>query len=143
MFARARRPATPKTLTVNHQGFSHNAAVACTAQPSTARQRGKLERVARYIVRPAVALERLSVDHDGRVVLELKQPCRNGTTHMRFALAEWPWSGWLGWPRGCSDDARTSAAGAASRKRRHWTSQDASSATHPPRNDDGMPIARP
>ena len=35
------RPATPKPLTVNHQGFSLNAAVACTAQPFTAPQRSK------------------------------------------------------------------------------------------------------
>ena len=97
------RPATPKPLTVNHQGFSINAAVACTAQ-----QRSKLERIARYIARPAVALERLSVDHDGRVVLELKQPFRDGTTHMRFALADWPRTGWLGSPRWCPDRARIS-----------------------------------
>ena len=48
------RAATPKPLTVDHQGFSLNAAVACT------QQRSKLERVARYIARPAIALERLS-----------------------------------------------------------------------------------
>ena len=58
--------------------------------------------------RPAVALERLSVDHDGRVVLELKQPFRDGTTHMRFALADWPRTGWLGSPRWCPDRARIS-----------------------------------
>ena len=78
------RPATPKPLTADLQGFSLNAAVACDA-----RQRSKLERLARYVTRPAIALERLSVDATGRVVLELTHPFRDGTTHMVFSPQDW------------------------------------------------------
>jgi hypothetical protein len=70
------RSATSKPLTADLQGFSLNAAVACTAV-----QRTKLERLARYVARPAIALERLAVDGSGRVVLELTHPFRDGTTH--------------------------------------------------------------
>jgi hypothetical protein len=60
------RLATPKPLTADRHGFSLHAAVACTAL-----QRYKLERLARYVAHPAIALERLAVDAAGRVVLEL------------------------------------------------------------------------
>ena len=65
------RPATPQPLTADLQGFSLNAAVACRAW-----QRSKLERLACYVTRPPIALERLSVDAAGRVVLELTHPYR-------------------------------------------------------------------
>ena len=45
---------------------------------------GKLERLCRYVARPAIALERLSRDGDGLVVYELKHPFRDGTTHVLF-----------------------------------------------------------
>ena len=59
----------------------HNAA-------RTQQERSKRERVTRYIARPPIARERLSVDHDGRVVLELQQPFRDGTTHVVFTPQE-------------------------------------------------------
>ena len=49
-----------------------------------ANERGKLERLCRYMSRPAIAEQRLSVDGDGRVVYELKRPFRDGTTHVLF-----------------------------------------------------------
>ena len=52
-------------------------------------QRSKLERLARYVTRPAIALERLSVDAAGRVVLKLTHPYRDGTTHMIFTPQDW------------------------------------------------------
>jgi hypothetical protein len=52
-------------------------------------QRNKLERLARYVARPAIALERLAVDAAGRVVLELTHPFRDGTTHMVFTPEDW------------------------------------------------------
>ena len=58
-------------------GFSLNAAVACRAN-----ERRKLERLCRYVARPAIALQRLSRDGDGLVVYELKHPFRDGTTHV-------------------------------------------------------------
>lgn len=44
----------------------------------------RFERVCRYVSRPPIALERLSIDGDGLVVYELKHPFRDGTTHVLF-----------------------------------------------------------
>lgn len=78
------RSHSPKPLTVDRDGFSLNACVACDA-----RQRARLERVARYVTRPAIALDRLSVDDHGRIALELRHPFRDGTTHVLFTPADW------------------------------------------------------
>jgi hypothetical protein len=43
-----------------------------------------LERLCRYITRPAVSTKRLSMTCNGRVRYELKTPWRNGTTHVIF-----------------------------------------------------------
>ena len=69
----------PKPFTAARDGFSLNAAVACKAH-----ERTKLGRLCRYISRPPIALERLSVDGDGLVVYELKRPFSDGTTHVLF-----------------------------------------------------------
>ena len=61
-----------KPLTANHDGFSLNAAVVC--QPH---QRGRLERLYRYVCRPAIALERLTLRGDGQVQYALKRPFRD------------------------------------------------------------------
>ena len=60
-------------------GFSLHSGVAIRAH-----QRGKLERLCRYVARPAVAETRLSLAHDGRVRYQLKTPYRDGTTHVIF-----------------------------------------------------------
>jgi len=73
------RPETVKPFTVNQQGFSVNAAVACPAD-----RRDRLERLCRYVTRPAIALERLSLNRRGEVLLAPKRPFRDGTTHLRF-----------------------------------------------------------
>ncbi|GAB5501338.1 MAG: hypothetical protein PsegKO_36490 [Pseudohongiellaceae bacterium] len=49
-----------------------------------ASQRKKLERLCRYIARPAISEKRLSVISSGKVRYELKTPFRNGTTHVIF-----------------------------------------------------------
>lgn len=49
-----------------------------------AHQRNKLERLCRYISRPAVSEKRLALTHNGQVRYELKNPYRNGTTHVIF-----------------------------------------------------------
>ena len=72
-------PETVKPFTVNQHGYSLNAAVACTAD-----RRDRLERLCRYVARPAIALERLSLNRRGEVLLALKRPFRDGTTHLRF-----------------------------------------------------------
>ena len=60
-------------------GFSLHAAVAARAN-----ERDKLERLCRYIARPALSSKRLSMTRNGRVRYELKTPYRNGTTHVLF-----------------------------------------------------------
>ncbi|MFT4626548.1 MAG: hypothetical protein ACI8PZ_005225, partial [Myxococcota bacterium] len=46
-------------------------------------RRGR-ERLARYTARAAVSLQRLSVDHEGRVCIRFKQPWRSGQTGVRL-----------------------------------------------------------
>ena len=60
-------------------GFSLHAGVAASAN-----ERAKLERLCRYIARPAVSNQRLSLTRNGQIRYELKTPWRNGTTHVIF-----------------------------------------------------------
>ena len=60
-------------------GFSLHAGVAARAD-----QCQKLERLCRYISRPAVAEQRLSLTPNGNVRYQLKTPYRDGTTHVIF-----------------------------------------------------------
>jgi hypothetical protein len=70
----------PCTTTVGEAaGFSLHAGVATKAN-----ERAKLERLCRYITRPAVSTKRLSLTRNGRLRYELKTPWRNGTTHVIF-----------------------------------------------------------
>ena len=47
-----------------------------------AEQRGKLERLCRYVSRPAVAERRLALTERGEVHVQLKSAYRDGTTHI-------------------------------------------------------------
>ena len=69
-----------KDLTTDRDGFSLNAAVSC--QPY---QRDRLERLCRYVTRPAICLDRLTIRVDGKIQYELKNPFRNGTRHILFS----------------------------------------------------------
>jgi Putative transposase len=60
-------------------GFSLHAGVAADAH-----QRQKLERLCRYITRPAVAIERLSLAPQGNMRYGLNTPYRDSTTHVIF-----------------------------------------------------------
>ena len=46
--------------------------------------RARLERLCRYVLRPPVTGDRLAVAADGRVVLRLRHPWADGTTHVAF-----------------------------------------------------------
>jgi len=73
-------PQTPHAHTVGEvAGFSLHAGVATRAH-----EREKLERLCRYITRPAVSTKRLSLTRHGKVRYELKTPYRDGTTHILF-----------------------------------------------------------
>jgi len=49
-----------------------------------AHRREGIERLCRYVTRPALALERLSTNRAGQVIYQLKTPYRDGTTHYVF-----------------------------------------------------------
>ncbi len=70
---------TPSTSPrcVNEQGFSLHAEVRLAIN-----QRHKLEHLCCYITRPAIANERLQRNGEGQVVLQLKSPYHDGTTHI-------------------------------------------------------------
>lgn len=68
-----------RQLNVDAPFFSLNAAVCCRSH-----QRAKLERLCRYVARPPLALERLSLTDVGKLLYALKQPYSNGTTHFLF-----------------------------------------------------------
>jgi len=64
-------------------GFSLHAGVAAEAHESQ-----KLERLCRYIARPAISERRLSISPQGKVRYQLKTPWRDGTTHVEFEPIE-------------------------------------------------------
>jgi hypothetical protein len=66
-------------------GFSLHAGVAAKAH-----QRQKLERLCRYITRPAVSAKRLSLTPNGNIRYQLKTPYRDGTTHVMLLRASCP-----------------------------------------------------
>ena len=72
-------PATTddKPSTAHEAGFSIDAGTVCQEH-----EREKLQRLCRYVARPPVSNERLSVNEHSQVVYKLKHPFRNGTTHV-------------------------------------------------------------
>ena len=76
-------PLLPQKGCVNAHGFSLHAAVRCAMN-----QRNELERLCRYITRPALANERLKLNRAGDVVLQLKSPYKDGTTHIVLSPLE-------------------------------------------------------
>jgi hypothetical protein len=70
------RPSSQE-LRVKAHGFSLHAAVRWRAD-----QRRELEHLCRYITRPAIANERLKRNRANQVVLQLKSPYKDGTTHI-------------------------------------------------------------
>jgi hypothetical protein len=77
-FIRTDKP--EKALTADRDGFSLNAAVSCQSY-----QRERLERLCRYVTRPAICLDRLTVRADDKIQYELKNPFRDVTTHILFS----------------------------------------------------------
>ena len=65
------------------EGFDLHAAVAVREQ-----DREGLERLARYILRPPVAQDRLALRDDGNILLQLPRPWADGTTHILFEPSE-------------------------------------------------------
>jgi len=72
-----------KGLVAKNSGFSLHAGVATKAH-----EREKLEKICRYIARPAVAEERLSTDDYGNVIYRFKKPWDDGTTALKLTPME-------------------------------------------------------
>jgi hypothetical protein len=60
-------------------GFNLHAGVAVKSG-----DRDRLEHLCRYMARPAIAQDRLTLTADGRVAYRLERPWRDGTTHVFF-----------------------------------------------------------
>jgi hypothetical protein len=71
-----RAPEPP--LVATGAGFSLHAGVAVSAD-----RRGRLESLCRYVARPPLATDRLSIDERGRILYALRHPYR-GKTHAVF-----------------------------------------------------------
>ena len=69
----------PGSLCCDHEGFSLHAKVLVPAG-----QRDRLEHLCRYVARPAIATERLSLAADGRVIYRLRRHWRDGTSAVSF-----------------------------------------------------------
>jgi hypothetical protein len=65
--------------TARQDGFDLDAGVWVPAD-----QRDRLERLCRYALRPTVAQNRLRLTAEGQVVLQLRHPWSDGTTHLLF-----------------------------------------------------------
>jgi hypothetical protein len=72
-------PDEPRRQVAESSGFSLHAGIAAKAA-----QRDKLEQLVRYVARPPVATDRLSLTEGGLVRCALKTPYRDGTTHVIF-----------------------------------------------------------
>ena len=73
----------PSQRCANEQGFSLHVQVRCARN-----QRNPLERLCRYITCPAIADERLTINQNGDVVLRLKSPDKDATTHIVLSALE-------------------------------------------------------
>ena len=61
------------------------ASICTRASPVPGEDRERLEQLARYLLRPPIAQERLALAPDGAVLVTLKKAWRDGTTHLRMA----------------------------------------------------------
>ena len=91
-------------------GFSLHAAFACEAP-----EREKLERLCRYITRPAISTERLSLTAQGNIRYRLVAPAHPCTSKLLTGMARRTWcsSPWIlspVWPPWCRRHASNSRA---------------------------------
>jgi len=79
---------SPGELCCEVDGFSLQAKVLIAAD-----DREGLERVCRYVTRPPIKLERLSLAPDGKVIYALRRRWRDGTSLNRVRAARFPHPG--------------------------------------------------
>jgi len=76
-------PTTPWRCQARQDGFDLQAAVRVQAG-----ERARLERLCRYALRPPVACEQLHRTAEGDILLALRHPWSDGTTHLLFGPLE-------------------------------------------------------
>lgn len=76
-------PVLKAPLVAATEGFSLHAAIYCAPY-----EREKLEKLCRYITRPAVSENRLTMKSSGDIVLKLKSKYSDGTSHLLFSGLE-------------------------------------------------------
>ncbi len=76
-------PRSPRRCAPTSRGSACTRPVRCGAD-----ERQRLEQLCRYITRPALANERVQCNAAGQVVLKLKTPWRDGTTHIVMSPLE-------------------------------------------------------
>ena len=76
-------PPTVSEIEAKNSGFSLHAGVATKVH-----ERDRLEKICRYIARPAVSEERLSTDDYGNVIYRFKKPWDDGTTALKLTPME-------------------------------------------------------
>jgi len=81
--AARRRPKRKKPMCATSGAFDLHARVRIRAE-----HRGELERLARYLLRPAIATDRLRLLTGGMVAYDLKSPWADGTTGFLFSPTE-------------------------------------------------------
>ncbi|HJN74328.1 MAG TPA: transposase, partial [Myxococcota bacterium] len=81
--AARRRPKRKKPMCATSGAFDLHARVRIRAE-----HRGELERLARYLLRPAIALDRLRLLPGGMVAYDLRAPWADGTTGFLFSPME-------------------------------------------------------
>ena len=72
--------ASSRPLQARSDGFDLHGGVAVAGE-----DRDRLEQLCRYLLRPPIVQERLALRPDGRVLVTLKLPWRDGTTHLSTA----------------------------------------------------------
>jgi len=72
---------SPRCVNVNGVGLHANTVIP-------AHDRVRLERMCRYMCRPPIAIERLKLLSDGRLLYQLKKKWRGGTSHIIFQPLE-------------------------------------------------------
>ena len=81
--AAKRKPKRKKPMCATSGAFDLHARVRIHAE-----HRGELERLARYLLRPAIALDRLRLLPGGMVAYDLRSPWADGTTGFLFSPME-------------------------------------------------------
>ena len=78
----------PSALLAHEEGFDLHAGLRIASQHPTGRE--PLEKLLRYCAHPPIADDRLHARPDGRVILQLKTPWHDGTTHLELDPLEEP-----------------------------------------------------